>query len=99
MERLARRFPRQASRLVDWLENSVVNEASRELCVKNGDVEICLVPPRFVLVNLPDAAALIRIDHAAKTIEIVTIIELYGGRNEPAEWLEITRSARRSVKG
>lgn len=99
LEKLANRFPGRATRLVDWLESSVVNEAARDLCATTAGVECYLVPPRFVLSNLPDSAALMRIDHTAKKIEVVRIIQLYGADDEPAEWEAIANLAMEIAKG
>ena len=99
LERLANQHPARAGRLIDWLENCVINEASRDLCVVGENAEVYLVPPRFLLSNLPDAAALMRVDHSNKKIELVKVMELYGGYGEAAQWDAITKVAQKAVKG
>jgi hypothetical protein len=99
LQRLADNHPNRTAKLVDWLESCMTNEASRELCITEGKVDIYLVPPRFVLENLPDAAALLRIDHLTKRIHLVKIIPVYGAYNEAAQWEEIKSWAANSIEG
>jgi hypothetical protein len=46
-----------------------------------------------VLKHLPDAAALIRVDHRKRTIELVHLFDEYGGVGEAAQWDEAQRLA------
>jgi hypothetical protein len=46
-----------------------------------------------VLLHLPDLAAVVRVDHANAQIDIVTIIDCYGGQDEPAQWQAVQEIA------
>lgn len=61
--------------------------------VEAGEIEIYLVPPRYVLRGVPDAAALILVNHAVREIEIVDIRNSYGGYDEETQWQEIKEIA------
>ena len=56
-------------------------------------VDVCIVPPRYVLLGVPDAAALLRVDHSARRIDLIEIIDDYGGPGEGAQWQQIIKSA------
>lgn len=47
---------------------------------------------------LPDAAALVRVDHGRRRIEIVHVRQDYGGYNESDQWAEITEVARQILR-
>lgn len=51
------------------------------------------MPPRYVLRGLPDAAALVLVDRAARAIEIVDIRNSYGGYDEESRWQELKEFA------
>jgi hypothetical protein len=99
LQEFADSHPVRAARLVDWLESCIANEASRERCFTDGKVDVYLVPPRFVLANLPDAAALVRVDHLTRKIDLIKIIAVYGGYNEAAEWEQVKKLAAKARKG
>ena len=46
---------------------------------------------------MPDIAALVRVNHASRLIDIVEIIEEYGGYDEPDQWKELEELALRNV--
>jgi hypothetical protein len=95
LETLANNHPFVAARLITCLEEFVVTDtdlANRVVVIEQ--VEIYLVPPRYVLLHVPDAAALVRVDHAQRKVNIVRIIEEYGGFQEQAQWQEAVMLAR-----
>jgi len=95
---LARDRPLAAERLLRALEEFVGRDtgiASKVL--EHEDNEIYLVPPRFVLAHVPDIAAPVRVNHASRLIDIVEIIEEYGGYDEPDQWKELEELALRNV--
>lgn len=77
---LARREPHKAARLVSSLED-FVQDGPAELVVKHavGRREAYLVPPRLALLTVPDAAAMVVVDHDVQKVEIVQIMETYDG--------------------
>lgn len=89
---LAAAKPYRASRLVSALDEFVVTEldvAYRVLPEEpGGSIEIYIVPPRYVLI-VPDAAALIRVNHIKAMVDIILIIEEYG----ESKWPEVRRFA------
>jgi hypothetical protein len=87
LTRLGRAHPLAAERAVRALEKFAGTDTGLACkVIEAGDVEVYLVPPRWVLVHIPDSAALIRVNHASKQIDIVEILEDYGGIDEPAQW-------------
>lgn len=95
LDKLARTAPWSASRLLTAVEDFIRDGllgGDRLAGAAGGAVEVYLVPPRFVLAHLPDAAALIRVDHAGKRIEFVRIIASCGGPGE-TQWAEIEAMA------
>jgi hypothetical protein len=89
LKRLVNEHPFAAERLVRALEEFVRTDTDfSSRILERADVEIYLVPQRYVLLHLPDPAAVVRVDHANATIDIVTIVNLYGGPDEPAQWQE-----------
>jgi len=81
----------RAERLVSALEAFVQRHTQSSCRVApeaGGPVEVFLEPPRYVLNHLPDAAALLRVDHGKKTIELIHIFMDYGGSGERAQWKE-----------
>ena len=102
LEALAQKHPFRAGRLVTALEEFVLTDANAAYRIEPGDpgqIEIYMVPPRNVLVHLPDSAALIRVDHPRRRIELVTIFEEYGGHGEKEEWKKVRDIARQAVQG
>jgi hypothetical protein len=99
LSKLASDHPIRAARLVDCLEAFVVADTDLAHGISEGQTVFYLVPPRFVLASIPDAAALVRVDHAKRRVEIVQIIEEYGGVQERVQWAEIVVVARRLGAG
>jgi hypothetical protein len=101
LRKMASEQPYRASRLVTALEEFVWNGGeSGSRVLPEGEehqAEIYLVPPRFVLSNIPDAAALLRVDHVASMITIILVIENYGGPGEGRQWAEIKRIANQAL--
>ena len=54
-------------------------------------------PPRYVLKHMPDAAALVRVDHGKRTIELIHLFVDYGGVGEAGQWSEAQRLARATL--
>lgn len=98
LEMLANRHPFRAARLIEKIEAFVKTDTdlAHRIAV-NGQVEIYFVPPRYVLVREPDAAALIRVESAKRQVKVVQIIEEYGGAEERADWEKITMMAQRAA--
>jgi hypothetical protein len=98
LEALANNHPFVAARLISCLEEFVLTDTDlANRVVENEQVEIYLVPPRYVLMHVPDAAALVRVDHARKGVDVVRIIAEYGGPQERVQWDEIETFARHFV--
>ena len=89
--------PYRASRLITALEEFVWNGPSNGHRVEpedsSGLVEIYLIPPRYILRMISDAAALVRVDHSVLEIEIILVRDEYGGPAEKAQWAEIKQIA------
>jgi len=84
----------RCERLARCLEEFVQTDTNLSCKVLGDGVEIYLVPPRAVLAHIPDAAALVSVDHRQRRIEIVHIRREYGGFNESRQWTGITDVAR-----
>jgi hypothetical protein len=85
--RLGHEHPFATERLVRALEEFVRTDTDLSCRVGDpGDIETYLVPSRYVLAHVPDCAALVRVNHASRKIDIVEIIDEYGGYDEPAQW-------------
>lgn len=82
----ARVHPFAAERLWRCLEDFVQADTEHSCKILERNGEFYLVPPRFVLAHVPDAAAVIRVIHRTRQLEIVEIISEYGGYDEPAQW-------------
>lgn len=89
IKEMARKSTWRASRLFSALEDFVVTK-TRFSCRAAPDaesaVEVYLVPPRYVLAHLPDAAALVKVGHGMQKIELVHVFQEYGGAGEKAQW-------------
>ena len=69
----------RAARLITLLEEFVAKDTnSAHRIIVKGQIEIYFIPPLYVLVRVSDAAALVRVDHGRKQVEIVQVIEEYG---------------------
>ena len=83
LQRLANGSPWKASRLVtaleDFLRDELAGADRLAPAAAGGAAEVFLVPPRFVLAHLPDAAALVRVDHATRRVAVVEVIDICGG--------------------
>jgi hypothetical protein len=96
LRRMANADPFRAERLVGALEAFVQRDTQASFRVMpeaGGEVEIFLEPPRYVLKHMPDAAALVRVHHGRRTIELIHVFEDYGGAGEEAQWNEAQRLA------
>jgi hypothetical protein len=96
LREMARADPFRAERLVGALEDFVQRDTQfsfRVMPEAEGEIEIFMEPPRWVLMHMPDAAALVRVDHGKRTIELIHLVEDYGGSGEPAQWSEAQRWA------
>jgi hypothetical protein len=94
LKRLVHEHPFATERLVRALEEFVRTDTDlSSRIVERADIEIYLVPQRYVLRHLPDLAAVVRVDHANTQIDIVTIIDVYGGQDEPAQWQAVQEIA------
>lgn len=96
LEDLTHAHPFRTERLVQSLEDFVRNDTTNACHVAgsaSAATEVFLVPPRFVLAHVPDAAALVRVSHERAEIEIVEIIIEYGGYNEQAQWERVKKLA------
>lgn len=83
-EGLANAQPSKASRLLTAVDDCVdFDGASGErMAAGSGNPtneEVYLVPHSYVLASIPDAAALIHIDHTTQRIEFVEIYDTCGG--------------------
>lgn len=102
---MARRPGGRANRLVAALEafaleNTVyADRVTPPRGAPRGMVEVFCVPPRSLLADMPDAAALVRVDHARRTVELMEVIEHYGGPDIEALDAAIIDSAGRAVAG
>jgi hypothetical protein len=95
LEMLAYHHPFKAARLIANVEAFVLTDTDlAHRIVVNGQVEIYFVPPRYILVKEPDAAALIRVDQANRQVRVVRIVEEYGGPDERADWDKVVMMAR-----
>ena len=100
LKELANSHPHRAARLMDVLEEFVqmdTNSSYRVNSDARGTVEIYIVPPRYVLRHLPDAAALVRVSHTRREIELVEVMEEYGGFDEDDQWKEIIILAEKAL--
>lgn len=99
---IAATAPYRASRLIAALEEFVWNGPSDGYRIEPEDSgsleEVYLVPPRYVLQTIPDAAALVRVDHSMLEIEIILVRSDYGGPDEKAQWTEIKAIAAESLR-
>lgn len=91
--------PFRAARLLDCLEAFLAADTDLAEGISEGPAVFYLVPPRFVLASMPDAAALVRVHHTRRRVEIVEIIEEYGGVEEKVQWAEIVLRARKLGPG
>jgi hypothetical protein len=86
--------PYKASRLVSALEEFVWNGVDVGYRVSpeesGGKTEVYIVPQKL-LFGIPDASALLLVDHAYSRIEIISVIELFSGPGESEQWREIKR--------
>jgi hypothetical protein len=57
--------------------------------------EVCFVPPRYLLRDMPDAAALVRVDHVARTLVVMEVYDEYppGSDREEDAWARIIEAA------
>ncbi|MGH7042969.1 MAG: hypothetical protein ACREFY_12670 [Acetobacteraceae bacterium] len=63
--------------------------------VHGGPVEIFAVPPPADLARLPDALALVRLDHRRRSIDLVAVFREVGDRDDM--WQQITEAAQAAL--
>jgi hypothetical protein len=100
LRRMAIADPFRTERPVGALEEFVQRDTQASFRVMpeaGGEAEIFMEPPRYVLKHMPDAAALVRVDHGRRTIELIHVFEDYGGAGEAAQWNEAQRWARAAL--
>jgi len=101
MKAFSEQHPFRAARLTTALEEFVLNDTEFAFCVlpekKQGSVEVYMIPPRYVVMHIPDAAALVRVDHTNRTIELVEMFEDYGGFGEEKQWQDLSAAAQRHL--
>ncbi len=81
---LANAQPNKASRLLTEVVDCVDSDGAsgERMATGSGNPikeEVYLVPHSYLLASIPDAAALIRIDHTTQKIEFVEIYDMCGG--------------------
>lgn len=86
VEGLGRSHPWRLERLTRCVEDFVQQDTELSCRVLAEEVEIFLVPPRAVLAHIPDAAVLVRVDHANRRIDLIHLVPQYGGYEERAQW-------------
>jgi hypothetical protein len=100
LREMARREKRRAARLVSAVERFLVDgfEAGHRVApeLKSGRVEVYAVPPPADLRKLPDAMVLVRVNHTAKTIEMLKIVREFPSP-EGDLWEQITEFARQAI--
>jgi hypothetical protein len=97
---MARADPFRAERLVGALEAFAqrdTQDSFRVLPEAGGEVENFMEPPRYVMKHMPDAAALVRVDHGKRTIELIHVYGDYGGAGGVGQWNEAQRLARAAL--
>lgn len=89
--------PFRSNRLITALEEFVCGGPATLVARSSGaSVEVYLAPPRIVLRGVPDAAALLLVDHAARTLELIEIIDDYVETDEQ-DWIDICGRAERAI--
>lgn len=99
-KKLDRERPDLMNRLIGALEEFARGDtvsADRLARSADGLIEVYMVPPRFVLAHLPDGAVLVRVDHRYRKLELVTIVDEYGGFDEAAQSRQIEEMARHAI--
>jgi len=80
---IANIYQMKASKMLTAVDDFIDDDGAsgERMAVGSGHPpeEVYLVPPGYVLAHIPDAAILIRVDHAAKRIEFVEIYDQCGG--------------------
>ena len=98
---LAASEPLKAERLVRALEEFVQQDTGASCCVgaspNGGDVEIFMVPPRKEVALIPDAVAVVKVDHTKSTISITYLDPDYGVGREAAAWQAVQRAAQAAI--
>jgi hypothetical protein len=100
LQQLAMRASRAAARLVERLERFIKDTEDGHLVAPefpNGRLEVYAVPPPPDLQRLPDALFLVRVNHVARTIEMIALFENYPSPEGPL-WEHITQVARNAIQ-
>ena len=91
--------PERIERLVSALEAFVDADTTSAFRVApelhGGPVEVFAVPPPTDLARLPDALALVRVDHPRRTLDLVAVFREVGGRD--GLWQQITEAAQAAL--
>jgi hypothetical protein len=98
--KMAHDEPIRTGRLISALEEFLRADSHtnyRVLQDLDKRIDFCIVPPRYVLRGVPDAAVLVRIDHGATKIDIIQVIGEYGGFGESGQWQQIIKTASETI--
>jgi hypothetical protein len=82
----AKKEPNRCARLIGAIEKFVKDGAELGTIVAGqaSSRAVYLVPPRFTLRGVPDAAALVVIDMPSRTLRILDVRSIYGADDEIA---------------
>ena len=98
---LAASEPLKAERLVRALEEFVQQDTTASCCVgaspNGGYVEVFMVPTRKEVALIPDAVAVVKVDHPSATISITYLDPDYGIGREAADWQAVQRAAQAAI--
>ena len=106
LTRMARSGSKIERKRVAWiserLEEFIVADTGAshrvEPQLRGGHCEVYAVPPPSDLEKPPGVIALVRVDHRARTIELIAIVVEHPRMEEPV-WEQITEIARAAVLG
>ena len=100
IEEWAHQWPFRMNRLITALEEFVCDGPATRVAPADGvsiGVEVYLTPPRSILRGVPDAAALVLVNHRAQTIELIEVIDDYVETDEQ-DWLDVVSRAERALE-
>ena len=91
--------PHRIARLVRALEAFLEADSDTAFRIApelhGGPVEVFAVPPPADLARLPDALALVRVDHRARILSLVAVFRDVG--THPGTWSRIQEAARQAL--
>lgn len=96
----AYRLPLRMNRLITALEEFVCGGPATRVAPSDpadATVEVYMTPPRLLLRNVSDSAALVLVDMQTKTVEIFEVIDEYVETDEQY-WLDIVERAQRALE-